>query len=54
MYEKEPKKRRLSIWEKMSIVIIVFLIITILVLVFYENLVEYVEILKAWYQGEQL
>lgn len=45
------KKKSLTFWEKASILIIIFLIIVILVLIFYQQLMEYLEILKAWYES---
>ncbi|MDD3776915.1 MAG: hypothetical protein PHN32_04855 [Actinomycetota bacterium] len=45
------EKRGLTFWEKASIFIILILIITILVLIFFDQIVEYLHILKAWYES---
>ena len=52
MYENKPKKRKLTFWEKFSIVIIILLVLIILVLVFYEQILEVLAAIQAWYESE--
>jgi hypothetical protein len=41
----------LTIGEKTAIVVIVILVIVIILLVFHEEIIEYYEVFKNWYQG---
>ncbi len=50
MQEHEaPKKRRLSVLEKLAIIIIVILVIAILLLIFNKEIQLYIEMFKDWY-----
>lgn len=48
---KPPEKRRLSILEKLAIIVIIILIVLILFFVFYDNIQQYFEMFKSWYEG---
>lgn len=51
MKDTENEKKRLTIWERAAIAIIIILIIIIVLLIFSENIKEYIEIFKDWYEG---
>jgi hypothetical protein len=48
----EKKRRGLTGWEKTAIVVIVILIITILALVFRDQLEDYFRVFMDWYGNE--
>jgi hypothetical protein len=48
------EKRSLTVWEKTAIAVIAVLIILILVLIFREQLEEYIRIFMDWYENENL
>jgi len=52
MLDEKDKKRGLTIWEKIAVVVIVILIIIIILLIFNQNIKEYFEVLKNWYESE--
>jgi len=41
-----------TIWEKIAVGVIVILIIIIILLIFNQNIKEYFEVLKNWYESE--
>ena len=48
----DGKKRGLTVWEKIAIVIIVILALIILALIFREELEEYLKLFLDWYRSK--
>lgn len=46
-----PEKRKLTVLEKLAIVIIVILIVVILLLIFNEEIKDYYEAFRTWYES---
>ncbi len=46
------RKKGFTVSEKIAIAVIVILIIIILFLIFYQDVKEYIEIFKNWYENE--
>ena len=51
MIDYKRRKPKLTIGEKAAIAVIVILVIIIILLLFHEEIIEYYEIFKNWYQG---
>ncbi len=47
----KKSKSKLTIGEKAAIVVIVILVVIIILLIFNQEIREYYEIFKNWYQG---
>ncbi|MFO7928698.1 MAG: hypothetical protein R6U35_03420 [Candidatus Humimicrobiaceae bacterium] len=45
------KKKELNFWEKLAIGIIIILAIIIFIILFNEQIKQYIEIIKAWYES---
>jgi len=51
MIDNEDRKSKFTVWEKIAVAVIVILIIIIILLVFNQNIKEYFEVLKNWYES---
>jgi cell division protein FtsL len=51
MMDHKRVKQGLTAGEKAAIAVIVILVIIIIVLIFYQEILEYYEVFKDWYQG---
>jgi len=51
MQDRNKRKIKLTVLEKVAISIIVILIIIILLLIFNKQIKEYIEIFRAWYES---
>jgi hypothetical protein len=48
----KERKPGLTVWEKIAVVIIVILIIIIILLIFNQEIKEYIEVFKNWYESK--
>lgn len=48
------KKERtgFTVWEKLAVAVIVILIIIIIILIFYQDIKDYIEIFKNWFENK--
>jgi competence protein ComGC len=53
MNEDEDRKTGFTLLEKIAIAVIVVLVIIIVLLIFNEEIKEYIEIFKEWYEGNK-
>ena len=51
MMDYKKSKPKLTIGEKSAIVVIIILVIIIIILLFQQEIREYYEIFRNWYQG---
>jgi competence protein ComGC len=52
MIEDRKIKKSFTLVEKVAIAFIIILIIIILFLIFYQDVIEYIEEFKVWYENE--
>jgi hypothetical protein len=49
--DESPGKRKLSVLEKLAIIIIAILIVVILLLIFNKDIQQYFEAFRDWYES---
>ncbi|MEA2016318.1 MAG: hypothetical protein U9O59_06410 [Actinomycetota bacterium] len=52
MAEDKKRKKIFTVFEKIAIAVIIILVIIIIFLIFYQDIKEYIEIFKEWYESE--
>jgi len=52
MFAEKNKRSGFTLLEKIAIVVIVILVVIIIILIFYQDIENYIEIFREWYESK--